>query len=121
MSASEYRYIVRIAGKDVDGSRKIAVAISEIRGVGLNFASALLNALKIDPSMRVGFISDKEISEIENGIRDPLKAGLPVWYLNRCKDIETGADTHLVGSDWDIMVRNDIEREKQAMSWRGVR
>ncbi|MFY3740220.1 MAG: small subunit ribosomal protein S13 [Candidatus Nitrosomirales archaeon] len=121
MSASEYRYIVRIAGKDVDGSKKLVVAISEIRGVGFNFAQVLLNTLKIDPNARVGFISEKDISEIEIGIRDPTKVGMPTWFLNRQKDFETGSTKQIITSDWDIMIKNDIEREKGVMSWRGFR
>ncbi|MFQ5921019.1 MAG: 30S ribosomal protein S13, partial [Nitrososphaerales archaeon] len=121
MSASDYRHIVRIAGKDVDGSRSVVVAVSEIRGVGFNFAYALLSALKIDPGARVGLLSENDVAQIESGIRDPLKVGLPKWFLNRQKDIETGKDMHIITSDWDIMVRNDIEREKQVMSWRGIR
>lgn len=121
MSASEYRYIVRIAGKDVDGSKKLVVAISEIRGVGFNFAQVLLNTLKIDPNARVGFISEKDISEIETGIRDPTKVGMPTWFLNRQKDFETGSTKQIITSDWDIMVKNDIEREKGVLSWRGFR
>ncbi|MFQ5920610.1 MAG: 30S ribosomal protein S13 [Nitrososphaerales archaeon] len=121
MSASEYRHIVRIAGKDVDGSKNVVIALSEIRGIGFNLAYALLNALGFDPNARVGFLSEKQVSDIEDGIRDPLKLGLPQWFLNRRKDIETGSDMHIIASDWDIMVRNDIEREKQVMSWRGFR
>ena len=121
MSASEYRYIVRIAGKDVDGSKKLVVALSEIKGIGFNFAQVLLNTLKIDPNVRIGLLSEKDISEIEDGIRDPVKIGLPRWFLNRRNDLETGSTKHIITSDWDLMVKNDIEREKGVMSWRGFR
>jgi small subunit ribosomal protein S13 len=121
LSASEYRYIVRIAGKDVDGSKKLVVAISEISGVGFNFAHVLLNTLKIDPNARVGFLSEKDVSEIESGIRDPIKIGMPTWFLNRRKDFETGSTKQVITSDWDMIVKNDIEREKGVMSWRGFR
>jgi len=121
LPASEYRHIVRIAGKDVEGSKKLVVALSEIRGVGFNFAHVLLNTLKIDPNVRIGFLSEKDINEIESGIRNPSKVGLPPWFLNRQKDIETGLTTHFITSDWDIMVKNDIAREKGVMSWRGFR
>ena len=121
MSASEYRYIVRIAGKDVDGSKKLVVALSEVKGVGFNFAKVLLNTLKIDPNARVGFLSEKAVSEIEDGIKDPVKIGLPTWFLDRQKDLETGSTMHVITSDWDLMIKNDIEREKGVMSWRGFR
>lgn len=121
LSASEYRHIVRIAGKDVDGSRKLIVALSEIKGIGFNFAQVLLNTLKIDPDVRVGFLTENEVSVIENGIKNPEKVGIPEWFLNRRKDVESGTTTHLISSDWDIAVHNDIEREKGVMSWRGFR
>jgi len=121
LSASEYRHIVRITGKDVDGSKKLVVALSEIKGVGFNLAQVLLNTLKIDPNVRVGLLSEKDISEIENGIRDPVKIGLPTWFLNRRNDLETGSTKHIITSDWDFMIKNDIEREKGVMSWRGFR
>jgi len=121
LSASEYRHIVRIAGKDVDGSKKLVVALSEVKGVGFNFAKVLLNTLKIDPNARVGFLSEKAVSEIEDGIKDPVKIGLPTWFLDRQKDLETGSTMHVITSDWDLMIKNDIEREKGVMSWRGFR
>lgn len=121
LSASEFRYIVRIAGKDVDGSKKLIVAISEIRGVGFNFAQVMLNTLKIDPNVRIGFLSEKEVNVIEDGIKNPEKAGLPTWFLNRQNDVEAGSTRHLITSDWDLIVKTDIEREKGVMSWRGFR
>ena len=121
LSATEYRYIVRVAGKDVDGGKKLIVALSEIKGIGFNFAQVLLNTLQIDPNVRVGFLSESEVGVIENGIRNPEKIGLPQWFLNRRKDMEAGINTHIITTDWDVTVHNDIEREKDVMSWRGFR
>ena len=121
LSATEYRYIVRVAGKDVDGGKKLIVALSEIKGIGFNFAQVLLNTLQIDPNVRVGFLSESEVGVIENGIRNPEKIGLPQWFLNRRKDVEAGINAHIITSDWDVTVHNDIEREKDVMSWRGFR
>lgn len=121
LSATEYRHIVRIAGKDVDGSRKLIVALSEIKGIGFNFAQVLLNTLQIDPNKRVGLLSEKEVSVIEDGIRNPEKVGMPRWFFNRRNDLDTGNTLHIISSDWDVAVHNDIEREKGVMSWRGFR
>ena len=41
--------------------------------------------------------------------------------MNRRKDVETGEDKHLITSDIDFTVRNDVEREKATGSWRGYR
>jgi small subunit ribosomal protein S13 len=121
LSASEYKYILRIAGKDIDGSKKVIVALSEVKGIGYNLAQVILQSLKINPYIRVGFLTDKELTEIENAIRDPARVGAPGWYLDRQKDIETGTDRHLITSDLDFAISNDIEREKSVMSWRGYR
>ena len=47
--------------------------------------------------------------------------GVPNWYLNRRKDMDTGTDVHLITSDLDFTKSNDIDREKSIMSWRGYR
>jgi len=121
LSASDYKHILRIAGKDIDGSRKIVVALSAVKGIGHNLAQVLLQSLKINPNIRLGFLTDKELADIESVIRDPARAGMPDWYLNRRKDMETGTNRHLITSDLDFMISNDIEREKSVMSWRGYR
>lgn len=121
LSASEYKHILRIAGKDVEGSKKLLVAISEVKGVGYNFAQVLTQSLGINPSLRVGFLTDGQIEEIEKVLADPTKVGVPEWYLNRKKDMDSGTTRHLITSDLDFAASNDIEREKVVMSWRGYR
>jgi small subunit ribosomal protein S13 len=121
LSASDYKHIVRIAGKDIAGSKKLITALSEIRGVGYNYSQVLLQSLNINPNIRVGFITDRELTEVEAAIRNPVKSGIPEWYVNRRKDIDTGSHQHLITSDLDFAISNDIDREKNVMSWRGYR
>ena len=119
LSASDYKHIVRIAGKDIAGSKKLITALSE--GIGYNYSQVLLQSLNINPNLRVGFITDRELTEIEAAIRNPSKSGMPEWYVNRRKDIDTGSNQHLITSDLDFAITNDIDREKNVMSWRGYR
>jgi small subunit ribosomal protein S13 len=121
LSASEYKHILRIAGKDIEGGRKLIVALSEIKGVGYNFAQILIQSLNINPNMRVGFLTENDIREIEQAISNPAKAGIPQWYLNRRKNMDDGSNSHVITSDLDFAASNDIEREKLVMSWRGYR
>ena len=121
MSASDYKHIVRIAGKDIAGSKKLITALSEIRGVGYNYSQVLLQSLNINPNIRVGFVTDRELTEVEAAIKNPLKSRIPEWYVNRRKDIDTGSHQHLITSDLDFAISNDIDREKNVMSWRGYR
>ena len=81
MSVAEYKHILRIAGKDIAGAKKIVVALSEIKGVGYNLAQVILQSLNINPNLRVGFLTDNEISEIETGIRNPSRIGIPACTL----------------------------------------
>jgi small subunit ribosomal protein S13 len=121
LSASEYKHILRIAGKDIEGGKKLIVALSEIRGVGYNFAQILTQSLNINPNLRVGFLTENDIREIEQVISNPTKAGIPQWYLNRRKSMDDGSNYHVITSDLDFAASNDIEREKMVMSWRGYR
>jgi small subunit ribosomal protein S13 len=121
LSVSEYKHILRISGKDIDGSKKLIVALSEIKGVGYNFAQVLTQSLNINPNMRVGFLNENEIRDIEQAISNPASAGFPQWYLNRRKNMDDGSNHHLITSDLDFAASNDIEREKLVMSWRGYR
>lgn len=92
-----------------------------IRGIGYNLAQIMLQSLNINPYIRVGFATESELKEIELTIKDPSRVGIPPWYLNRRKDMDTGSDKHLITSDLDFTISNDIEREKSVMSWRGYR
>jgi small subunit ribosomal protein S13 len=121
LSASEYKHILRIAGKDIEGGKKLIVALSEIKGIGYNFAQVLIQSLNINPNMRVGFLTENDIREIEQAISNPAKAGIPQWYHNRRKNMDDGSNNHMITSDLDFAASNDIEREKLVMSWRGYR
>lgn len=121
MSISEYKHILRIAGKDIEGSKKIIIALSQIKGLGYNVSQVILQSLNINSNMRIGFLTEKEVSDIEAAIKNPSQIGIPNWYLNRRKDSLTGSDKHLLTSDLDFTISNDIEREKTVFSWRGYR
>jgi len=121
LASQEYRHIVRIAGKDVPGAKKMIIGVSQVRGIGYNFAKAILDLLKIDFNSNVGFLSESQVDAIEKAMRNPASLNMPTWFLNRRKDIDSGNDLHLITSDIEFNVRNDIEREKNTNSWRGFR
>lgn len=108
-------------GNDIPGERKLIIGLTQIKGVGYNFANAILGTLKINPNSSVGYLNESEVQSIEKLITNPSSANFPSWFLNRRKDVETGKDLHLLTSDIDFTVRNDIERERITSSWRGYR
>ena len=119
--SQEFRHIVRVAGRDLDGTKKVVPAISEIKGVGESYANAMVSVLKIDHKSRLGQLNDRQLQQVESALKDPASLGLPVWLLNRRKDVDSGTNLHRIGSDLDFMIKNDIDREKNILSWRGVR
>ena len=65
MSAQEYRHIVRIVGNDIPGERKVLTGLTHIRGIGYNFASAILTKLQINPDSNIGYLTDANVTAIE--------------------------------------------------------
>ena len=119
--SEQYQHIVRILGNDILGDKKMIIGLTQIKGVGYMFANSILQKLNINPNDDMGNLTSEQATNIENVIKDPRSAGIPTWFWNRQKDIETGEDKHLVTSDFAFNVRNDIEREKGVFSWRGYR
>jgi small subunit ribosomal protein S13 len=108
-------------GNDIPGERKSIVGLTQIKGIGYNFATSILDTLKININSNIGNLSDANVQAIEKLILNPIEANFPIWFINRRKDIETGTDLHLLTSDIPFTLRNDIERERITASWRGYR
>ena len=121
MSTQGFRHIVRIAGVDIEGDLLLPYGLAKIKGIGYNFALALIRMLGYNPQMRVGFLTDEDVKRIEEAISNPAKYKIPTWYFNRRKDYVTGEDKHLIGADLIFAARQDIEREIKMKSWRGIR
>ncbi|MEX2707281.1 MAG: 30S ribosomal protein S13 [Candidatus Freyrarchaeum guaymaensis] len=121
MSSEEYRYIVRVAGTDLDGSKKFLYALTDIKGVGIRLADAILRVAGLDPNIRLGYVSDQDVKKVEEILADPAKFGIPGWMLNRQKDVSTGRDRHLIGSDLTLTIKNDIDTLRRTKSYRGIR
>lgn len=121
---AEFRGIVRVAGKDMKGELPLSKALTRIKGVGVNLADSVADIvsreLKIDKHEKVGNLTDSQIDQLEEVVKNPSKYGVPLWALNRRKD-SSGKDRHLIGPDLDFAVRQDIEAEKTIRSYRGIR
>ncbi len=118
---AEFKYIVRIGDTDIDGHLRTVYGLAKIRGIGYTTALAVLRKLGIDPSKRLGYLTEAEIKRLDEAVRDLTKLGLPSWLFNRRKDYETGKDMHLIGAELIFYAKRDIEREKKIKSWRGLR
>jgi len=121
---TEFRGIIRVAGKDMKGDLPLAKALTRIKGIGLNLADSIANIvsreLNIDKREKVGNLTDDQIDKLEQIIKNLSQYGVPIWALNKRKDV-SGKDSHLIGSDLDFSIRQDIEAEKNIKSYRGIR
>ena len=117
----EIRPIVRVLNTDLDGHKKIYLALRKIRGFGFMYSNMILKLAEIERNKLTGELNEAQITKIEEIARDPEKFGGPVWMLNRRKDFETGESTHLLGQDINFVTDNDIKRMKRIRCYRGVR
>jgi len=105
----------------VDGNAKIEYGLTQIRGIGMRFAQAIVRVAKIDVNLRIGAIPEKDLNRIEEIIIDPITNGIPAWMVNRKKDLVTGENLHIIGNRLELSVRRDIDRMKRIRSYKGVR
>lgn len=119
--SQEYRYILRIMGTDVQGTLKTSYAVAQIKGVSSSLSNAVLKKAGVNPDLRVGYLTDSDVSKIEDVIKEPASYGIPIWMFNRRKDVETGKDNHFLSADLAFKIKTDIDGAKEIRSWRGYR
>jgi small subunit ribosomal protein S13 len=117
----EFNYIVRLHGTNIDGTKMVPYALTEVKGVGIRLARAIVKQLGLDATERLGSLSDADVRRLEEAVSDPGSVRLPEWMLNRRKDPMTGDDLHLLASDLDLRVKDDIDLMRETRSWKGER
>jgi len=122
---AEINYIVRVAGKDLDGTKPVEYAIQGLKGVGPRIAEVLgskfIKEMKITRQKKLGELNTEEVARLEELILNPEKHGVPIWAMNRRKDIETGKDKHLIMNDLAFSLKKDFERMGEMKSYKGLR
>jgi len=117
----EFKHLVRISRKDVSGNKTIEHALTEIKGVGISLSKTMCRVLDLDLNAKIGYIADEDVLKIEEILENPQKFDIPSWMLNRREDYETGDDIHLIESDLDMTLRDDLNRMKKTRSYKGRR
>lgn len=119
------RYIVRIAGKDLNGSLPIGRALTGIKGIGQrmaqNIAIAFEKTTGLEHGARLGALNEEQEKKLEEIVLSPKKFGVPAWSLNRKKEYETGQDLHFVTNELDFALRQNLQRLNEIKSYRGLR
>ncbi|KAM3140843.1 ribosomal 40S subunit protein S18A [Paramecium bursaria] len=119
--AAEFKHIVRILNTNIDGKQKMAYGIRSIKGIGRRFATQICKVLRLDLNRRAGELTEAESQKITEVIADPQSYNIPVWFLNRQKDIRDGKNYQVTTNVLDTKLREDLERLKKIKSNRGLR
>lgn len=117
----EIKGIVRLVGRDLEGTRPTQAAITSLKGIAPSMARAVVKTAGLKGNRKIGTLTDDEIDKLNEVLQDPIDHGVPTWMVNRRKDYETGKNQHLLGGDIEMAEREDISREKDIRSRTGIR
>jgi small subunit ribosomal protein S13 len=115
-----FRYIVRVANTDLDGTRPTGLALTGVRGVGLRIAEATCRISQVNPAELIGNLPEATVEGLETTL-GTLPSKVPPWMTNHPTEPVLGESPHLIGPDLDTRRRDDINVMKMVRSYRGVR
>ena len=116
----DFKYIVRLSNTDVDGEKSIVYGLTSVKGIGVQMATLIVNETGIEKKMLIGDLKDAQVEKLQEAI-DNISKNAPGWMLNHRKNYETGEDIHLIGSEIDMKLRDEINIMKKIRSYRGIR
>ena len=116
----DFNFIVRIANSDIDGQKRTVIGIQQIKGVGKRVAQIIVKKANVDPSVKIGSLSDEDVKKLETLVTTYVEYA-PEWAINRQLDYETGSDMHLIGNDLELTQKDDVNRMTMIRCYRGIR
>ena len=75
----DFKHLVRISRKDVDGNKTIQHALTEIKGIGLSLSRSICLTLGLNTDDQIGYISEEDVSKIEALLENPQEYNIPDW------------------------------------------
>jgi small subunit ribosomal protein S13 len=117
---ADFKYIVRLAGADLDGNKPAIVALTGIKGVGNRIADVIIRDINFPRNEKIGKINDAQVAHAEKVLAG-LSETLPEWMVNRQDDFETGDSFHILGPQVEITRMDDINRMKMIRCYKGIR
>ena len=116
----DIQYFVRIGQTDLDGTKSVERALTDMNGVGRRVARIIAEKADVDRRDVIGALDEEKIDEIVDLVQGYADE-VPEWLTNHQRDFFTGETTHEVGNDLDMSRRQDINRMKMVDTYRGVR
>lgn len=130
---------MRLLNTNVDGKRKVMYALTEIKGVGRRYSNLVCKKADVDLNKRCVFLSPQsfhlwfirdssagelnsdELERLVTIIQNPTQFKIPLWFLNRQRDIVDGKNSQILSNGVDSKLRDDLERLKKIRAHRGLR
>jgi small subunit ribosomal protein S13 len=116
----EIQHIVRIANTDLAGKKSVQYSLTGIKGINRRTARIISDIANVDPTATIGYLDDEKIDSLKETI-DKIESILPVWMLNRRKDLLSGEDKHITSTDVLLIKREDLNTLKKTRSYIGIR
>jgi len=116
----DLRYFVRIGQTDLDGTKSVERALTEMNGIGRRAARIIAEEADVDRRETLGRLEDDVIDDLV-GLVEGFADEVPEWLTNHRNDFFTGGTTHETGNDLQMSRRRDINRMKMIDSYKGVR
>ena len=117
----DFSYMLRMADTDIDGLKPLRTALTAVRGVGDRTAANRCRITGFDPGMKAGHLDSAQQETLRETIESYAEQGVPLWMLNRQRDLESGDELHLAGQDLKLTHQDDISRLRSIKSYRGIR
>ena len=121
ISEGNFQHILRLVNSNIDGREKVVYALTAIKGVGRRFSTLVCKKAEIDTNKRAGELTPEEVDKIVAVMTKPLDFKIPVWMLNRQKDVIDGTNTQVLANGIEAKLREDLERLKKMKNHRGLR
>ena len=116
----DFSYMLRMADTDIDGLKPLRTALTAVRGVGDRTAANICTITGFDPGMKAGHLDPGQQDTLREAIENYAQ-NVPLWMLNRQRDLETGDELHLSGQDLKLTHEDDVSRLRSIKCYRGVR
>ncbi|KQC04855.1 MAG: 30S ribosomal protein S13 [Methanoculleus sp. SDB] len=116
----EIKYFVRVKNTDLDGTKAVYIALTGIPGIGLHTSGIISRMAEVDRHAILGRLDDESVERIRDVV-EKYSESVPVWMLNRQKDVYTGEAKQLLGTDLRMALEDDVNRMRKIRCYRGIR
>jgi len=116
----DIRYFVRIGQTDLDGTKSVERALSEMNGLGRRAARIIAEKAGVDRTAVFGRLDEDDIDSITTLVENYADE-VPDWMANRQRDFYSGETTHEIGNELSLTREQDVNRMKMIRSYKGIR